>query len=106
MLQELAEQLSSSFDNKVKHQPQGHARTRARGALFSPGIPGDRITHTGAIQISRSYPPTSDLREKWSSTQRNENACSGLKPCQVNFKEVLFSHAARILTFASLPLFC
>ena len=25
MLQELAEQLSISFDNKVKHQPQGHA---------------------------------------------------------------------------------
>ncbi len=29
MLQELAEQLSISFDNKVKHQPQGHARARA-----------------------------------------------------------------------------
>ena len=30
MLQELAEQLSISFHNKVKHRPQGHARARAR----------------------------------------------------------------------------
>ena len=66
MLQELAEQLSISFDNKVKHQPQGHARARARGGLFSPGIPSDRITHTGAIEISRSHPPTSDLDVKYS----------------------------------------
>ena len=55
MLQELAEQLSISFHNKIKHQPQGHAR--ARGGLFELQSPSDRITHAGAIEISRSDSP-------------------------------------------------
>ena len=35
MLQELAEQLSSSFENKVKHQPQGHAEPEPRSTILT-----------------------------------------------------------------------
>ena len=43
MLQELAEQLSISFDKKVKHQPQGHAEPEPEedySHLGSPATPG------------------------------------------------------------------
>ena len=55
MLWELVEQLFDSFRKEVKHQPQGHAPSR--GALIELQSPSDRITHAGAIEISRSDSP-------------------------------------------------
>ena len=56
MPQELAEQLFIPFHEKVKRQLQGHSHRHAGpiGGLFGFQSPSDRITHTGAMEISLS----------------------------------------------------
>ena len=51
------ELISNHFVNIHLHQPQGHARARGIGGVFELQSPSDRITHTGAIKISRLDSP-------------------------------------------------
>ena len=57
MLQELAEQLSISFHNKVKHHNQGHGH--GHGALFIVANPSD-----GNIIASRAHTASHRTHER------------------------------------------